>query len=258
MLTLGVDLASDPRRTAACLLEWRAGRARLLELEVGADDERILGLHGRADATGIDSPFGWPAAFVGFLCSAARLLPELGEPWGPGVRDELRYRATDRVVRAAVGRWPLSVSSDLIAVVAMRCVGLLTRMGVSDRAGADGVFEVYPAAALARWALGNRGYKGPAGRVRRTALLRALKAAARWLDFGTAAQRALLLESADAFDALVASLNCRAAAIGLTEPPPDELRREAAREGWIALPLAGSLGRLAGAPAVARRGGTPR
>jgi len=94
--------------------------------------------------------------------------------------------------------------------------------------------------------------------VRRTALLRELKAAARWLDLGTAAQRALLVESADAFDALVASLNCRAAAIGLTEPPPDELRREAAREGWIALPLAGSLGRLAGAPAVARRGGTPR
>jgi len=40
------------------------------------------------------------------------------------------------------------------------------------------------AAALARWALGNRGYKGQAGRVRRTALLRGLKAAARWLDSG--------------------------------------------------------------------------
>jgi len=255
VLTLGVDLASAPRRTALCLLEWRAGRARLVELAVGADDERILAAHARASCTGIDSPFGWPAAFVGFLCSAARLLPELGQPWGADVRDGLRFRATDHAVRQAVGRWPLSVSSDLIAVVAMRCVGLLTRMGVSDRAGGDGVFEVYPAAALARWGLGSRGYKGRAAKRRRVALLRELKAGARWLDLGTAAQQALLVESADAFDALVASLNCRAAAIGLVDPPPAELRREAAREGWIALPVAGSLGRLAGGRATKRRGG---
>jgi predicted nuclease with RNAse H fold len=255
--TLGVDLASDPRRTALCLLDWRAGGARLVELTVGADDERILAARNGADVTGIDSPFGWPAPFVGFLCSAARLLPELGEPWDHEVRDGLRYRATDRAVREAVGRWPLSVSSDLIAVVAMRCVGLLTRMGVSDRAGGDGVFEVYPAAALARWGLGNRGYKGRAARPRRVALLRSLARRAPWLDLGTKAQRALLADSADAFDALIAALNARAAALGHTEPPAAELRREAAREGWIALPVSGSLERLAGGRAV-RPGGRPR
>lgn len=258
MLTLGVDLASDPRHTAACLLEWRPGRACLVELAVGVDDERILSLHARARSTGIDSPFGWPAAFVGFLCSATRLLPEVGETWNPAVRDALRYRATDRAVREAVGRWPLSVSSDLIAVVAMRCVGLLTRMGVSNRAGADGVFEVYPAAALARWGFVNRGYKGRAARPRRTGLLRELERRAAWLDLGTAAQRALLADSADALDALIASLNTRAAALGHTEPPPAELRREAAREGWIALPTAGSLALLTGGRAAARRGGKPR
>ena len=255
MRTLGVDLASDPRRTGPCLLEWLAGRARLVELDVGADDERVLAAHRAADVTGIDSPFGWPAPFVGFLCSATRLLPEAAESWDPAVRDGLRYRATDRAVRDAVGRWPLSVSSDLIGVVAMRCVGLLIRMGVTSRAGADGVFEVYPAAALARWSLANRGYGGVRARPRREVLLRALIRRAPWLDLGTKAQRALLVDSADALDALIAALNTRAAALGHTEPPPHELRREAAREGWIALPRPGSLERLARGRAVARRGG---
>lgn len=255
MRTLGVDLASDPRRTGLCRLDWQAGGARLVELTVGADDERILAAHRAADVTGIDSPFGWPAPFVGFLCSAARLLPELGEPWDPEVRDGLRYRATDRAVRDAVGRWPLSVSSDLIAVVAMRCVGLLTRMSVSDRAGGDGVFEVYPAAALARWGFVNRGYRGDRARPRRATLLRSFAARAPWLDLGTKAQRALLVASADAFDALIAALNARAAALGETEPPPLEFRREAAREGWIALPVSGSLERLAGGRARRQRAG---
>lgn len=258
MRTLGIDLASAPRRTGLCRLDWRSGGARLVELTVGADDERIIAAHKGADATGIDSPFGWPAPFVGFLCSAARLLPEAAEAWDPAVRDGLRYRATDRAVRDAVGRWPLSVSSDLIAVVAMRCVGLLTRMGVSDRAGADGVFEVYPAAALTRWGLVNRGSRAGRGRPRREVLLRALARRAPWLDLGTRAQRALLVDSADAFDALIAALNARAAALGETEPTPAELRREAAREGWIALPAPGSLERLAGGRAARRRGGGSR
>ena len=258
MRTLGVDLASDPRRTGLCLLDWRAGGARLAELTVGADDERVLAAHERADVTGIDSPFGWPAPFIGFLCSAVRLLPEAAEGWSPAVRDGLRYRATDRVVHEAVGRWPLSVSSDLIAVVAMRCVGLLTRMGVTDRAGSDGVFEVYPAAALARWGLANRGYRGDRARPRRHVLLRALARRAPWLDLGGTAERALLAGSSDAFDALIAALNVRAAALGHTESPPQELRREAAREGWIALPRPGSLERLAGGRAVRRRTGGRR
>lgn len=258
MRTLGVDLASDPRRTALCRLEWRSGGARLAELTVGADDERILAAHARADVTGVDSPFGWPAPFVGFLCSAARLLPEAMEAWSPAVRDGLRYRATDRAVRDAVGRWPLSVSSDLIAVVAMRCVGLLTRMGVTDRAGADGVFEVYPAAALARWDLIARGYRGEGARQRRKGLLRALARRAPWLDLGGNDRRSLLADSADALDALIAALNVRAAALGQTEPPPQELRREAAREGWIALPRPGSLERLTSGRAARRRTGGHR
>ena len=65
----------------------------------------------------------------------------------------------------------MSVSSDLIAVPAWRCMGLLDRLGVNDRAGGDGAFEVYPAAALCAWGLRSRGYKGPKAGERRSALV---------------------------------------------------------------------------------------
>lgn len=49
----------------------------------------------------------------------------------------------------------------------------------------------------------------------------------------------------DAFDALVAALVARAALLGLTDGPPAEARARAEREGWIHLPLRGSLELLA-------------
>jgi hypothetical protein len=61
---------------------------------------------------------------------------------------------------------------------------------------------------------------------------------------------------------LVAALVARAALLGLTDGPPTEDRPRAAREGWIHLPIRGSLGLLAGekqgltvrpAPALAER-----
>jgi len=51
-------------------------------------------------------------------------------------------------------------------------------------------------------------------------------------------------ESNDCFDALIAALVARASALGLCEEIPGELLETAEREGWIALPLVGSLERL--------------
>ena len=53
-------------------------------------------------------------------------------------------------------------------------------------------------------------------------------------------------ESDDCFDALVAALVARAAAIGCCEPIPSKDLDLAAEEGWIALPLPGSLQKLGG------------
>jgi len=51
-----------------------------------------------------------------------------------------------------------------------------------------------------------------------------------------------VLTAKDNFDAFVAALVTRAAAIGCCEEIPPE---RAKKEGWIALPKSGSLGRLA-------------
>ena len=45
-------------------------------------------------------------------------------------------------------------------------------------------------------------------------------------------------------DALVGALVARASALGLSEPIPAEALGVARREGWIALPLVGSLSQL--------------
>lgn len=231
MLTLGVDLASAAEKTASALVEWRPGRATIVDLTLGVDDARLLATP--ADAIGIDAPFGWPIAFQALL---GELQPS--PAWTPAWRDRLRFRETDRVVRDLCGRWPLSVSTDLIGVPALRCRGLLERLGVRDRAGDGRVFEVYPAGALARWALPASGYKKAAIDQRR-ALIETLKVRTPWLDWGPFA--GLALESHDALDAVIAALNTRAAALGLTVPPTNEQRRTAEIEGWIALPTPEAL-----------------
>jgi len=245
METLGIDLASDPGRTALCAIRWERGAARVTALRGRGADDELLAAHAAADVTGIDSPFGWPAAFLAFLCGTSRLSAGAATSWSGDLARTLRYRATDAAVRDLTGRWPLSVSSDLIAVVAMRCQGLLARMGVGDRSGDGRVFEVYPAAALRRWGLPALGYKGPRGTPVRREIVRGLRAQAPWLGISGSREETLVADD-DALDALVSALNARAAALGLTVRPGAEVRHEAAREGWIAVPLEGSLGKLAG------------
>jgi hypothetical protein len=251
MQTLGIDLASDVANTAYCVLEWAGATAEVRELGVGkeshrpADDDGLLELHGQADVTGIDCPFGWPTAFLAFLCAVSRPTGEPLPEWSERQRDDLRFRSTDLRVHGLTGRWPLSVSSDLIAVAALRCQGLLTRMGVTDRSGDGRVYEVYPAVALKQWGFPSTGYKKVKGKPMREKLVGNLLAKARWLRAGENHRRTLVA-SDDALDALIASLNARAARLGLTlSPEPDE-HRDAVREGWIAIPEKGSFERLIG------------
>ena len=81
---------------------------------------------GRSDKAGIDSPLGWPSAFVSFVArhSAGSVSPPApggGALWRRG----LAYRMTDEVVRASTGLIPMSVSADRIGHAAFRAAGLL-------------------------------------------------------------------------------------------------------------------------------------
>lgn len=242
MRTLGVDLASSETRTAFCVLDWEVDRAEVAELHLRASDDEIAKAHARVQATGIDAPFGWPEAFRGLVAGAH---PRLH--WETSWRDQLRFRLTDKRVRHDLKRWPLSVSSDLIAVPAMRCQGLLQLLGVVDRSGDGRVFEVYPAASLASWGLNSRGYKRPGRGTALQELLHALRQRMPWLRLGGPQEERSLESNDHAFDALVAALTARAAFLGLTHRPSCSERPVAVEEGWIAVPRRNSPELLLGA-----------
>lgn len=250
MRTLGIDLASQPTLTAACEIEWGERAATVSLVDVGVDDPRAIPLMRRADVVGIDAPFGWPLPFVERV---RRHHAEGGgtTEWTPEHLARLRFRRTDLRVRERLNLWPLSVSSDRIAITAMRCAGLLDRLEVVDRSGSGQVVEVYPAAALKSWGLPFRGYKGPKNQAVLADLARKLFEACPWLNFADGfCERCA--RSDHAFDALVASLVARATALGLTERPPAEDLAAAQSEGWIAVPDRDALALL---PQRARQDG---
>jgi len=238
MVTLGVDLAAEPKGTALCELRWSRDGATVAEIACGAADATILCWAARAAAVGVDAPFGWPLAFERALAAWADGLPWPGR-WERDRRERLRLRETDRWV-AQRGKRPLSVSTDKIAVCAMRAATLLTAQAADGPAlsRVEGPwFEVYPGGALHEWGLGAAasGYKrDPAVRER---LLALLVVHSRGRLALAAKQRERCVRSDHALDALLCALVARAAAIGRTFPPPPSLDAETvAREGWIHLP----------------------
>jgi len=63
--TVGVDLSTDEKKTALCVIGWSKPKPVVSVLS-GVSFERIL--DDRAGSTlAIDCPFGWPNLFVDFL-----------------------------------------------------------------------------------------------------------------------------------------------------------------------------------------------
>jgi predicted nuclease with RNAse H fold len=234
--TLGIDLAADPVRTAACEVDWETGTLRPLPRPV--TDEAIVAAVLAADVTAIDVPLGWPDDFVAAVSSHHGF----GD-WPPAAiaspddRLSLRYRVTDLEL---AGHRPLSVSSDLIGVPAMRGARLqhlLRRAGaVVDRSGIGGcLVEGYPAAALRSWGLTSRGYKGRKNRGSCGELAGILAAACGSLASAVAG----CLDGCDddELDAVVCALIARAARQGQTRAPAPDQLDAARREGWIHVPV---------------------
>ncbi|HEX3561585.1 MAG TPA: DUF429 domain-containing protein [Solirubrobacterales bacterium] len=242
MRTLGIDLAAQPANTSACSIEWGASLPAVSELRSSLDDEALLDAISRADKVGIDAPFGWPDEFVDAVAAHRD-----GAGWPGSGEDQdiyrfhLSFRATDRRLIERGSRRPLSVSTDLIGVVAMRCAYLLDRLAARgepvDRAGTGKVIEAYPAPALSGWGLSAVGYKSRVGVARLPELLSTLEDGLGGIEM-TQQQRESAESDHNCFDALVASLVARAAALGLTQPPePGEEADRADREGWIHVPM---------------------
>jgi predicted nuclease with RNAse H fold len=247
MITAGVDLSSQEKRTGACVIKWSDGRGTVTNLSLGVTDNEIVELATTADKVGIDAPLGWPVAFVEAVAIHSR-----DGSWPPDYRhadtSRFRLRRTDLWIwRDLKLPQPLSVATDRIALPAMRAAALLSVM--PEKVCLDGsgvVVEVYPAAALKQWGLSSRGYKGKNNLKGREELVSAFLAETDpWLDLDES-DKDLCFASDDAFDAMVSALVARAAALAFVVPIPEEDQAVALREGWIAIPLAGSLSQLPG------------
>lgn len=242
MRTVGVDLSAEPDKTAVATVEWSGGAAVVTALAEKAADAVVIEAVANAEKTGIDCPFGWPLPFVEFV-TEHRDGHVIGHPEYRGIdwRRTLANRTTDLQVAKTPGLRPLSVAADRIGHAALRCAWLLAelaRAGLDvDRAGIGAVVEVYPAASLLKWRLANGRYKGTANRQARDDLVTSLRKAAPWLEFGH--HEDACRRSDDAFDAVVAALSARAAALGLSTPPTDDQAEKARIEGWIAVPTCG-------------------
>jgi predicted nuclease with RNAse H fold len=257
--TYGVDLAAQPKNTAVCMIEWlEDGRGRVDCPGLGgASDDEILSQMARDDVAvaAIDAPFGWPIQFAETLLDYAA---HGSWPDPPGVQakqETMRLRVTDRVVWEETKLTPLSVSTDRIGVVAMRCARLLaahwrTTGLAPDRSGKAGIVEVYPAAALVQWGISQRSgvsdpgtYKGnsaPAA-ARRVRIIEAIASAAPWLEINGKV-RVVCANSDDCLDALICALVARAYELARTLPIADAVAADA--EGWIHLPTRQPLGVL--------------
>lgn len=241
VITVGIDLAAEPAKTAAAVINWSTRDAAVESLEVGAGNDKLLELIERADKVGIDCPLGWPTGFVDFVASHRDRTVAPGSAARIPDRDALAFRVTDRRVRKELLGLPLSVSTDRIGRAAMRLAGLLAAVeevsgGPVDRAGTGCIVEVYPAAALRAWGFKPGAYKRDADL--RCKLVGALVDRTKeWMTYPPSFQE-LSAESDDALDAVIAALNARAATIsGATLAPTPEEIHAAQVEGWIAAPI---------------------
>jgi predicted nuclease with RNAse H fold len=239
--TLGIDLAAQPANTSVCAIDWAPRAPVLSDLRVGVNDEAILEAISEADKVGIDAPFGWPDDFVDAVVAHRDRAGWPGSAEDQDIyRFHLSFRATDRRLIEGGARRPLSVSTDLIGVVAMRCAYLLDRLAARgepvDRAGSGKVIEAYPAPALRGWGISATGYKSRVGVTRIPELLSQVEEGLGGIEM-TPQEREKAGADHNCFDALIASLVARAAALGLTQGPESaEDADRAVREGWIHVP----------------------
>ncbi len=237
MITLGIDLATEPAGTAACSINWVSGDVTPHREQL--DDEALISLIAASDVAAIDVPLGWPSRFLEAITEHHHHREWPVDTGKPRWRRPLQYRMTDIVVNDA-GASPLSVSTDRIGSTAMRGAGLqhlLAGRGIPvDRTGCSGrLIETYPAAVLRRWGMSATGYKRAGGAGVRRELVRNLGIASGPLR--APLSRALHDCDDDLFDAAICALVAAAVGIGVTMPPQDGVEFDhAVQEGWIHLP----------------------
>jgi predicted nuclease with RNAse H fold len=253
---VGIDLATEAKRTGVVIVTVNGATAAASMPADGfvADDRGLVEVVDRTTVVGLDSPLGWPDDFVSAVTAhrqSARW-PTFEHRSTDKMRESLRHRKTDLFVRSLdLGATPLSVSSDLIGVVAMRGAWLQSAWAqkwgrLEPRDGSGRLVETYPAAALRAWGLlARRGvrYKGggvgelrDGQRSERARIMSEIEEQTNsWLRVPDAL-RDEAVASDHTLDALVCALVALATRAKVTHSAPEESREAALREGWIHVP----------------------
>lgn len=234
---IGVDCATDPKRTGLALARFTPHRTVVEQVCLGSSHTPPAGqivdwLDGQAGPAllAFDAPLGWPAPLADALArhqAGGRL---------PTDANTLFRRETDRFVKERIGKRPLDVGADLIARTAHAALALLEEIRhqldrpipLAQHPSVHGVqaIEVYPAATLIVHKVETRGYKRADGLAARRAITTAL---GRHLQLPK--DTTLMLEHHDVLDAVGCVLAGQDFLLGEALPPENEPR--AIREGWI-------------------------
>lgn len=238
MRYVGIDLAAEAKRTGIAVVDESRAGCVVESVCVGADDDALVEAILGADRVGVDVPLGWPETFVEFIAAQAEGALRAPESTGRDWRRSLTMRCTDLEVHRRTGLVPLCVAADRIAHAAIRWAGIEARLkdaGVNAARDGSGVIcEVYPAAALKRWSMPFRGYKGRDNAQTRHELVMTVSDAFRSL--GWTDHKEMCSRDDNALDAVLSALIARQVANGACEGPPSELREKVRTEGWIWLP----------------------
>lgn len=237
MLIIGVDCATDERKTGVALGTYERGRVIVREARACSEREPAADiltgwLSGHDVALlALDAPLGWPAP----------LGEELSRHQAGSViateKNRVFRRETDRFIQTHLGKTPLDVGADRIARTAHSALHLLDtlrrRLQIALPLAWDpahvatvNAIEVYPAATLRAHGIASSGYKDASQGVPREAVLSGLRAV-----MGVEAVVDQMRADADVLDAVACLLAAQDFMEERALPPPN--LAIALKEGWI-------------------------
>lgn len=245
---IGIDCATDSKKTGLARATYSSGNARLCDAEVGGADrekleERVANwIVSSTDPVllALDAPLGWPVGLRDALVAHSA-----GEPIRVDVNQMVR-RGTDRLVSCMHKKTPLDVGADRIARTAYWAVNFLgtlrkrTEKDIrlawlpSDVKTAAAI-EVYPAATMMAYKVTAAEYKKPQAEKARRKMVSDLQSTFKNLELN--GHEPAMIADADVLDAVV----CVAAALDFLEdrsaaPSECALGSNAKTEGWIWAP----------------------
>lgn len=234
---IGIDCATEPKKTGMALGRVKANTLVLSEVTTGARDDPASIVYewirpGGQVLIALDAPLGWPnelgTTLVGHTAGCSLEPPP----------NDLFRRETDRFVARTLGRQPLDVGADRIARTAYAALSLLDKVRNLTDSGIPlawspkltqeiEALEVYPAGTLTALGLPNSGYKRVVDRHIRERILVGIRGL---LDTTNISEDALL-GNADLLDAAICVLAAKDFCDWKVMAPRD--MNLAKNEGWI-------------------------